>query len=871
MWDSEFENPFIRALSRVVATHGGKAAIETSGGRSLCYRELWDAAVAMSGTMRSHGIADGFCVAVVFPRSPEFVTALIACWMCGAVALLLDADLPPARRRRILLQVRPHFVLDRHGCRPSPFPNETAFPARQAPAYLIYTSGSTGSPKGVLVSHTGLMPVLQAQIETFEVDDDSRCLWVHGTGFDASLSDIGTALLAGATLCMEEEPLRDLAVLDRWGITHVDLPPALLPWLDERAHLHTIVIGGEVCPAAVVRRWAERTNLVCVYGPTEATICTSMIRCGPDWDRPWIGTPLPGVTYSVHATDGSEASTGELWISGSAVALGYPWEAELTAERFVNGGRTFRTGDLVRRHGRDAYEFLGRLDRQFKLNGRLICPEEIEMALLETGLVQRARVLRCGRGTHAALGASVESSVGSDMLAARLGQRLPSWMVPTCWDTTQAIPETANGKPDDASIRERLAWRETCEAEPTDGDERVICRLMAECLQRTKVAAHEDFFTDLGGDSLAVVAFTSLATGAGLEITPEALSLGRTASGVAAMMRAHTTEARAPHEFAADVELPWTFPRQQSEAPRRLLLTGATGFLGSILSTTLDGEVLPLSRANGDVGRPFFGWDEADWRTHADTVDTVVHLAADVRLFAPYSELARTQVAGTREVLRFCATGRPKTLHYASTLSVFVDADPRDTLCRESDGRRQVSCLYGGYAQSKWVAEQLVLRAMESGLRSGIHRLGLLAPCTRTGVRPRNDWFTLSLPGLLERSRDADPELAFDLTPVDYAARVMAWLISKCHEGIFHIAAPRPTTLRDLESTGLRPRRGHDSPVTELAASGKHRSLGVFKCTHTRFDRTRTEQALMGSGIVFPEIDNAYLRTCLQHAESGAQ
>jgi nucleoside-diphosphate-sugar epimerase len=182
-----------------------------------------------------------------------------------------------------------------------------------------------------------------------------------------------------------------------------------------------------------------------------------------------------------------------------------------------------------------------------------------------------------------------------------------------------------------------------------------------------------------------------------------------------------------------------------------------------------------------------------------------------------------------------------------------------------------VSCLYGGYAQSKWVAEQLVLRAMESGLRSGIHRLGLLAPCTRTGVRPRNDWFTLALPGLLERSRGADPELAFDLTPVDYAARVMAWLINKCHEGIFHIAAPRPTTLRDLESTGLRPRRGHDSPVTELAASGKHRSLDVLKCTHTRFDCRRTEQALMGSGIVFPEIDNNYLRTCLQHAESGAE
>jgi thioester reductase-like protein len=380
------------------------------------------------------------------------------------------------------------------------------------------------------------------------------------------------------------------------------------------------------------------------------------------------------------------------------------------------------------------------------------------------------------------------------------------------------------------------------------------------------VAADEDFFTNLGGDSLAVAAFMALAARAGVDIPADALHRGRTAAGVAALWRAGATEGRSPAAFAADLVVPWSFAARPPTPPRRILLTGATGFLGSRLSALLPGKVLPLSRANGDVGAPAFGWDEETWMAAAETIDTVVHLAADVRLFAPYEALSHAQVAGTREVLRFCATGRPKTLHHASTLAVFVDADPPETLCLESDLRRGVTCLHGGYAQAKWVSEQLVLHAMERGLRAAVHRLGLLGPCTRTGTGPRNDWLTLALPGLLERSRGMAPDVAFDLIPVDHAARILAWLIARGHNGVFHIAAPRPTTLRDLAAARLPQPCGATGHVAELAARGGHRSLGLFKCTHTRFDRKRTERALVGSRLVFPEIDAAYLRTCMRHA-----
>ena len=112
-------------------------------------------------------------------------------------------------------------------------------------------------------------------------------------------------------------------------ITHADLPPSLLALLSPRdapASLETIVIGGEVCPPAAVRAWASRVRLVSVYGPTEATVCTSLCICDPAWQRPLIGQPIPGVELAILDEAGNPvepATPGELYIGGAGVALGY--------------------------------------------------------------------------------------------------------------------------------------------------------------------------------------------------------------------------------------------------------------------------------------------------------------------------------------------------------------------------------------------------------------------------------------------------------------------------------------------------------------------------------------------------------------------
>ena len=292
---------------------------------------------------------------------------------------------PGKRVRRILGACDAKIILDQEalGKHLKGDARRAPEPARLSPsdlAYVIGTSGSRGYPKPVAVEHRGLVPMLEAQVAAFDLRPGDRVLWMLSPSFDASVSDIGTALLAGAALHVFPDLGRfDLdrlvRALSEWRITHIDLPPSLLPLIDPEdlpASLRTVVVGGEAADPATVRRWASRVRLVNVYGPTEATVCTSLGACHPEtWREPLLGQPLPGARY--HLID------GELCIEGDCLARGYVGQPELTAVKFpvVDGVRVFRTGDRVRLREDGEFVYLGRVDRQIKLHGRLIAPEEV--------------------------------------------------------------------------------------------------------------------------------------------------------------------------------------------------------------------------------------------------------------------------------------------------------------------------------------------------------------------------------------------------------------------------------------------------------------------------------------------------------------
>ncbi len=355
------------------------------------------------------------------------------------------------------------------------------------------------------------------------MDEFSRALVFHSTAFDAFLSDVGTALLSGAALCLEDSAALQgslLEVMAARQITHADLPPSLLAMLDpERApkSLKTIVIGGEVCPASVVRRWARQRNVVNVYGPTEATVCTSQCRCDPNtWGRPLLGRPLAGIEYVLLKADGTRASggeEGELLIGGPCLARGYVNRAVETAARFVfyDGRRFFRTGDRVRLDHDGEFVFLGRLDRQIKLRGLRIELEEIEAVLCRIPGIRRCAVV-CRKLSPAARREQLVAFLESDgtlprnQVLATLRQSLPAWMVPARIEVQVRLPITASGKIDLELLRTRNLSSAQIGAADSDAEEpqaALLLRVFRSVLGVEGYGLHDDFF-EHGGDSLSV-------------------------------------------------------------------------------------------------------------------------------------------------------------------------------------------------------------------------------------------------------------------------------------------------------------------------------------------------------------------------------
>jgi thioester reductase-like protein len=226
----------------------------------------------------------------------------------------------------------------------------------------------------------------------------------------------------------------------------------------------------------------------------------------------------------------------------------------------------------------------------------------------------------------------------------------------------------------------------------------------------------------------------------------------------------------------ADAQLPLpALPPARSGAPSDILLTGATGFLGPFLLSSLLGQtsytvhalvraadpehgldriVASLRRAHlwspaleaevhdrvrvicGDLAESHLGIGEAAFLRLAESVDAIVHNGALVNYVRTYDALRPANVEGTRDLLRLAMTAHRKTFHLVS--STFIYGWSTEPVVGEWDANAKMSGLDFGYSQTKWVAEQLALEAQRKGLDVRIYRPSLISP-TRAGFGSQDD------------------------------------------------------------------------------------------------------------------------------------
>lgn len=663
---------FLEMFDRVVETHGDKPAILTEGRISRSYNQLFGKATKISRALKKAGIGAESVVGIGIGKSDDYIASMLGVWLAGGGFVPLDPKLPRERAQFIINQANVSVILTKTGGESlyselgSSIENvdddweyvageeDRKYAQRPIPegrlAYIIYTSGSTGRPKGVIVDHAGITNFLKAQIEVFRLNEKSKVLFFLSTNFDASISDIGTALLAGSTLCIEAPALLQPGphfdeLLKERKITHMDIPPSLLKTMDPHKapeSLETIIIGGEACAPEVVRRWAARCLVVNVYGPTEATVCTSLGACDPvSWNRPLIGQPLKNVTYHLFDESLSPVSRGtpaQLYIGGIQVARGYVEEPELTRSKFptINGERLYRTGDLIVQCEDGEYQFLGRIDRQFKLRGMLIEPEEIEVRIAQYPSVARVAVLK--RRVRPDLPAekliafvlpkpNATCEVG--VLKTLLGMHLPKWMIPQMFEIVDELPMTVTGKVDLSALREQplkcapVARGPTSDSSTVTAKQAILLDVWRKVLGVETIGLEDDFFA-LGGDSLNVVEAVVAAHLKGLTIAPDLFALEPTIAGLSAALDECDRERSAggnggvaasvmsSDEFESDIEMDGEWKQlleaarlRKDEAvkePRTIFATGVTGFLGGrvlgkLLRTT-QAQVYCLVRAS---------------------------------------------------------------------------------------------------------------------------------------------------------------------------------------------------------------------------------------------------------------------------------
>jgi amino acid adenylation domain-containing protein len=424
-------------LDNAAKTPDATAVLWSSG--ALSYGALKDRATELAAALHVKGARTGDHIAVVLPKGPDQVAAVLAILMMGGVYVPVAIDSPPERLARILNDaackialVSTEFTVEdtwpANVMRVDPAALEVAHDAtsgwygatRRLPtdlAYIIYTSGSTGAPKGVMIDHRGALNTVLDVNRRWSVTAADRVFGLSSLTFDLSVYDLFGAFAAGGTIVLPNEdgrrdPSHWWSLIEQHGVTVWNSVPALMSMMVEFAErrlgqpfpttLRLALLSGDWIPLSLpdrVRALSPQMQLVGLGGATEASIWSNWFdinKVAPEWLSIPYGYPLTNQHYQVLDGQGRPCPDwvpGDLYIGGIGIAQGYWSDPEKTNKSFVqaqSGERIYRTGDRARYWPDGTLEFLGRQDSQVKIGGHRIELGEIDAAMARVAGVRSA-------------------------------------------------------------------------------------------------------------------------------------------------------------------------------------------------------------------------------------------------------------------------------------------------------------------------------------------------------------------------------------------------------------------------------------------------------------------------------------------------
>ncbi|MGH8451057.1 amino acid adenylation domain-containing protein, partial [Pseudomonas sp.] len=583
----------------------------------ISYGELNRQANRLAHYLIAQGVGPDVLVGIAVERSFAMVVSLLAVLKAGGAYVPLDPEYPRERLVHMLDDSAVQWVLTQSHLRTRlplsaqlstldidladaqlvSFSDENPSLAfePQSLAYVIYTSGSTGKPKGVAINHAALSEFAGIAADYSCLVPGDRVLQFATLNFDGFVEQLYPALTLGASVVLRGPQLWDGAELYRQiiaqGITLADLPTAywklflqdcLAAGPRPYGALRQIHIGGEAMPLDGPQLWQRaglgHVRLLNTYGPTEATVVSSVLDCTDvnamvGVTASPIGRALPG--RGLYVLDGDlnllpSGAVGELYIaSASGLARAYLQRPGLTAERFVadpfsaTGERLYRSGDLARYRADGVVEYVGRVDHQVKIRGFRIELGEIEALLLAQDSVREALLLAADSQLLAYLVSAqplseTERAAAGEQLMAILREHLPDYMVPAHLIFLDHMPLNPNGKldrqalpkPDASQVQQD--WQS-----PVTPLQQQVADIWTDILGVERVGLNQHFF-ELGGHSLLAMQVVSrIRQALGLEVPLKAVfEHPRLEAFVAAMQTQDSTAPKAPALLPAGREQP---------------------------------------------------------------------------------------------------------------------------------------------------------------------------------------------------------------------------------------------------------------------------------------------------------------------------
>lgn len=605
--------PF-RALGEMLtaqAVAAPEAVAVRVDGQSFTYRRLDALAAAFARNLISHGVGPGDVVAVPLERSLALIVAYGAIARAGAAVLPMSLDDPSERRSRMIAAARPRIVIGTPGSALRGYDGVTRIdldpealaktqpdapirtddlcraPSPLDPAYVLFTSGSTGEPKGVVVPAAALVNRLAWVVDLIGLQrqEDVRVLHKTPITFDVSLWELIWPLVIGATVVVappgaHRDPVALARLIEAERIDIVHFVPSMLngfllePEARRAARLGTIICSGESLSRPTVQaaaRLMPEVRIFNLYGPTEAAIDVTVgeVNVGAVGHVP-IGRPVWNT--SIYVLDEAlrpvpVGGVGDLYISGPQLATGYAGSPSITAGAFLPdpygppGSRMYRTGDRGSCRPDGQIRFLGRTDRQVKINGQRIELDEIATAVRTHSSVRAVAVIpaQTGSGYNTRLVAYVVADRNAswdpaDVLATA-ASLLPSYMVPSTVMVLDKLPFTSSGKLDVLALpqpdEEDIESPSSVETSSPEVD--AMRRLFGEILGIPDVSVGANFFA-LGGDSISSMRLVSRARRLGFDVSEKAVFDHPTPQALASMTRSH--EPDAAHDAGRPGDLP---------------------------------------------------------------------------------------------------------------------------------------------------------------------------------------------------------------------------------------------------------------------------------------------------------------------------